>query len=62
MCCAKPTPHDPRAIARRIAHDQGIAEPKTIASIECSLHITLEKRIGDGVVRVEGSPKRWRLE
>ena len=54
-------PMTTRQIARRIAHDQGIAEPRTIASIECTLSATLAKRIGEGVVMTHGAPKRWAL-
>lgn len=30
-----------------------------LASIEASLHLTLDRLVGDGIERVEGSPKRW---
>lgn len=51
-----------RQIANRIAKDQGITEARVIASIECSLHSTLERREGLGITRAEGSPKRWAVE
>ena len=50
-----------RQIANRIAKAQGVTDPKTVASIECSLHITLGKRVGEGVVQTDTSPKRWHL-
>jgi hypothetical protein len=54
-------PMTTRAIANQIARAEGVTNPKTVAAIECSLHQTLERRIGEGVVRVEGAPKRWAL-
>jgi hypothetical protein len=48
-----------REIARLIMRRQEITDPKTMASIECSLQVTLERREGQGVLRAEGSPKRW---
>jgi hypothetical protein len=60
--CKANAPMTKRAIANRIARAEGVTDPKTVASIECSMRITLEKRIGEGVVRVEGSPNRWRLD
>ena len=55
-------PMTTREIANRIAWDRGITDPKTVASIECSLHITLARRIGEGVLLSPGPPKRWTLE
>lgn len=50
-----------REIARRVAIADGVSDPKTLYSIECSLHSTFARRVGVGVVRKPGSPKRWAL-
>jgi hypothetical protein len=51
-----------REIAKAIVRREGITDPNTLASIECSLQVTLERREGQGVLRAEGSPKRWEIE
>jgi len=51
-----------REIARAIVRREGITDPKTPASIECSLQVTLERREGQGDLRAECSPKRWSVE
>jgi hypothetical protein len=51
-----------RQIARRIADRRGVTDPATLYSIECSLHVTLANRQGAGVLRAEGSPKRWSID
>lgn len=48
-----------REIAHRVAKREGNTDPRALVSIECSLHNTLPKRAC--VVRVEGSPKRWKI-
>lgn len=48
-------------IAKRIAAIHGVTEEPALSSIECSLHVTLERRRAYGVVRLEGEPKRWSL-
>ena len=51
-----------RQIAYWIAKAQGVTDPKTVASIECSLHITLGKRIGGGVKLTHEALKRWIID
>ena len=52
-------PLETREIARRVALAEGVTDPRAMASIVCSLHQSLERRRGVGVVRLEGEPKRW---
>jgi hypothetical protein len=53
-------PMTAREIAHRIIARRGLkANPKLVSSIECSLHWRLGNREGDGLVRLEATPKRW---
>lgn len=55
-------PMTTREIANKIAHARDVKGYHGTNSIECALHLTLERRIGVGIVRLEGSPKRWAVE
>jgi hypothetical protein len=55
-------PMTTREIANKIAAAKGVKGYLGTNSIECALHLTLERRIGMGIVRLEGSPKRWAVE
>ncbi len=54
---ASSEPLTARQIARRVAALDGVTDPAALYSIECSLHVTLPKRVG--VVMVGHNPKRW---
>jgi hypothetical protein len=55
-------PMSGRALARAVMIAEGL-EPKlpVLSSVECSLHSTLARLEGRGIVREEGEPKRWRI-
>lgn len=55
-------PMTTREIATMIAQARDIKGYHGTNSIECALHLTLERRIGVGIIRLEGSPKRWAVE
>jgi len=51
-----------RALARRVLEDRGVPLVRAnLQRVECSLHAVLERLEGRGVIRAEGSPKRWRV-
>ena len=52
-------PMTSREITRRIMREEGLAGSRTLYAIDCSLQVTLDKRVGEGIARVAGSPKRW---
>jgi len=54
-------PMTTREIATKIAQARGVRGYYGTNSIECALHLTLERRRDAGVVRLEGSPKRWAI-
>jgi hypothetical protein len=49
-----------RELAHKVLSIEG-GEPDDLFSIEASLHATLGRLEGDGVVRVSSDPKRWTL-
>jgi hypothetical protein len=51
-------------LAQRVIKLRGVADEdtRTRASIVCGLHAVLERLEGRGVVREQGSPKRWAIE
>ncbi len=51
-------PMAPRELARRVIAQEGGTEAD-LPSVECSLHAVLGRLEGQGVIRAEGSPKRW---
>lgn len=56
-------PMTPRAIANRILAARGLPLTRPYQQrIECSLHAVFERLEGRGLVRAEGSPKRWSIE
>jgi hypothetical protein len=49
-----------RALARRVLEARGVPLVRAnLQRVECSLHAVLERLEGYGVIRAEGSPKRW---
>lgn len=56
-------PMAPRELAHRVLGARGVARTRAnLQRVECSLHAVLERLEGRGVVRAEGSPKRWSVE
>jgi hypothetical protein len=53
-----------REIARMVMEARRIdpRDRRQLKSIECGLHAVLERLDGNGIVRVEGKPKRWRIK
>jgi hypothetical protein len=52
------TPLTARELARRIMVAEGLPMSE-VSTIECSLHATLGRMEGNGLVRAPGEPKRW---
>jgi hypothetical protein len=52
-----------RQLARRVIGELGLdqRDPRTVSTIECSLHATLAALEGQGIERVSVRPKRWAL-
>ena|SRR5665213_607076 len=50
-----------RELARRVIASEG-GNDTDLPSVECSLHAVLGRLEGQGVIRAEGSPKRWRVD
>jgi hypothetical protein len=50
-----------RELARMVLDRVG-APCSYLVNVECSLHAVLGRLEGSGVIRAEGSPKRWRVE
>ncbi len=51
-----------RALARGVLTAEGVpVTPAVLMSVECSLHATLGRLEGRGIVREDGEPKRWRV-
>ena len=49
-----------RALARRVLQARGVPLVRAnLQRVECSLHAVLERLEGHGVIRADGSPKRW---
>ena len=49
-----------RELARRVIVSEG-GEASDLSSVECCLHAVLGRLEGQGVIRAQGSPKRWRV-
>lgn len=50
-----------RSLARAVLAAEGVAvTPDTLSSVECSLHSTLGRLEGRGIVREDGEPKKWK--
>jgi hypothetical protein len=57
------SPMTGRAIARRLLEARGIPlTEKNLKRAECSLYFSFGRMEGDGLMRAEGSPKRWAVE
>jgi hypothetical protein len=56
-------PMTPRALARRILSDRGVALTRAkLQPVEVSLHFCFERLEGRGLERMVGPPKRWRVQ
>lgn len=56
------TPMTAREIALRVLEARGEAvTPEALATVQCSLLVTLKRRVGIGVVQHPGYPRRWSL-
>lgn len=55
-------PMTAREIAVGILERRGMAvTPETLATVQCSLLVTLRRRVGVGIVRHDTWPRRWSL-
>jgi hypothetical protein len=50
-----------REIARAVADRSAMTEISHVKSVSGSIHMGLKRRVGKGVVLVDGFPKRWSL-
>jgi hypothetical protein len=55
-------PMSARELGRAVLAARGVpCRDRTLVSVECSLHAVLGRLEGRGIVREDGSPKRWRI-
>lgn len=55
-------PMTAREIALRVLEVRGEpATPEALATVQCSLLVTLRRRVGVGIVRHDSWPRRWSL-
>lgn len=55
-------PMTAREIAVRVLEARGeTVTPETLATVQCSLLVTLRRRIGAGIVRSDTWPRQWSL-